>query len=506
MIKPWLLCLAVCMAGKTWAEDPLIENIIVTPEAVVPEEILSDFIGKATLEKTLLEVQERVLAYLENQGQFAVTASYPEQDISSGTIVLNVSYPTIESIQIKGNKWQSNSFYEKQIGLAIGDSLDTAQLLNTVAWDNRNPFRYAEVIVAPNTDKGVVDLEMLVKDRFAFRPFAGADNTGTNLTDTTRLWAGVSWGKAFGRSDILTYQYISAPNPSKFFAHIGSYLIFLPWKHELLFFGGYSAIHPNIPSFTHEGISVQASFRYGIPIKPLYQPKLQTFTFGIDYKNINSNVFFIEAGPAIPVIAHQATITQAYLSYAWEKNELIVKAELLGSPCSWLPNQTESRYHQLRPHSRVEYIYGRFALGDLYGKIENVSFGWLLRAQGASGPLLPSEQFGLGGYDTVRGYEERDFLADNMACLNLELRAPRLSFFRKKDELIFLAFTDIAGGYNFQSEQSSETKQYLWSTGLGARYQIAPYLTFRADYGFQLHHIFGEDQLGRFHLGGSLSY
>lgn len=463
------------------------------------------FLHKEITEKLLEDLKDAVLYCLQDKGEFTAIVSFPDQDITEGTVTLQISSSKVESVEVRGNRWQSADFYRDRLALSPGESLDTSQLLNRLAWLNRNPFYYAEIVVGPGQQADSVDVDFLVKDRWMFRPFFEADNTGTNLTGEVRLCAGANWGKPFGRSDLLTYQYTTAPDPHKFYAHTGSYTLFLPWKHELTFFGGYSAAHPDLgPSFSQEGRSTQASMRYGIPFQPLYHSPHQTFTWGFDYKNFNSNVFFIDSTPAIPVVTHQVNLSQFYLSYTRE-DQFLVKCELLFSPFHWLPNQSNARYDSLRPDSSVYYLYGRIALSDIHGKPENVSFAWILRAQGATGPLLPSEQFGLGGYDTVRGYQERDFLSDNALCANAELRAPKISFFRR-DALVFLAFSDFGYGANFDSELGSQKSQYLWSAGAGLRYQIAPYFSVRADYGMQIHHIFGKSSLGRFHLGGSLSY
>lgn len=493
--------------------NPLLRQLLIVKEEGVEDALNSKnkeflartFLDQEITEEMLQELREETLFCLHAQGDFASTLVFPEQDIASGRVTLNVVPMYVRNVKIEGNRWNSEAFYRKQISLAENSKLDTNQVLNQVAWVNRNPFNYTEVILTPSIATKYMDVDLLVKDRFFLRPFTGSDNTGTNLTNTARIYGGMTWGKAFGRSDLFTYQYTTAPNPHEFYAHSGSYLLFLPWEHELLFFGGFSVAHPDLgASFSHEGISVQASLRYNIPIKPLYTAFKHTVSWGIDYKNFNSNVFFIDANPAIPIVAQQANISQFYLGYTVQ-DRYFIRAEILFSPIRLLPHQSDARYGQLRPHATVHYMYGKASLTDTYNMGNRFSFTWALRAQGAMGPLLPSEQFALGGYDTVRGYQERDFLADNALCLNAEIRAHKLSFF-KKDELIFLFFSDFGYGANFDSELSSQTSQSLWSTGFGARYQIAPYVSLRVDYGIQLNHIFGQDTFGRCHLGGSISY
>jgi hemolysin activation/secretion protein len=162
----------------------------------------------------------------------------------------------------------------------------------------------------------------------------------------------------------------------------------------------------------------------------------------------------------------------------------------------------------LRRHAKPRYIYGTLSLGKIYTFSSKESIAGTLRAQGTPNALIPSEQFGLGGFSTVRGYEENVFISDNGVCANFELRTRPISFFKKaKDELKFLAFMDYGWGYNYHAFDGIKKTATLWGTGLGARYNINPYLSFRADYGFKLHHVsFDDNKLGQWHLGGTASY
>jgi len=514
---------APCPAQEAPAASPELHALVILQEPaapgdfaeycgvisdVLPTTVLQDlevqFLGKPVSKPMLEEIRKQVLEALAAKQEFALRAFYPEQDISSGVVVLQIAFPTTAEVEVKGNQWQTPEVYKQALGLSPGDPLDIPQVLTNTAWFNRNPFHFAEVVVSPGNQEGSVNVDFLVKDRWIFRPFAGMDNTGTDATMETRWYAGCTWGKPFGRNDVLTYQYISAPDPRRFYSHSGSYLAFLPNKHELLFFGGFSKCHPDIPHFTQEGITVQASMRHTIPVSALYKGAQSSFSWGLDYKNMNSNVFFAEVSPTIPVITHQVNLSQLYLSFT-RQDRFLAKVEMMISPLRMLPHESDVLYNALRPEATAQYVYAKVALSDSYGSKDKGFVSWTARAQAASGPLLPSEQFALGGYDTVRGYLERDYLADNAFCLNVELHMPKLGF-TKKDELVFLAFTDVGVGYNHESEQSIQTSQHLWSVGPGLRYRIGPYFNVRADYGFQLHHIFDQEAFGRFHLGGSLSY
>ena len=126
-----------------------------------------------------------------------------------------------------------------------------------------------------------------------------------------------------------------------------------------------------------------------------------------------------------------------------------------------------------------------------------------MRGQVATENLLPSEQYGLGGFDTVRGYKEREINFDDIIIYNFEIYLPYISFSKllgksKKpiDKLEFLGFIDAGYGWENNHAAGITKSKGMYSIGPGVRYSIAPYLTCKLDWGFQL------ESLGSAGLGG----
>jgi hemolysin activation/secretion protein len=165
------------------------------------------------------------------------------------------------------------------------------------------------------------------------------------------------------------------------------------------------------------------------------------------------------------------------------------------------PIASKSAYEEIRHGATPTYLYGRFGLGDTYRLPYDMSLSGLLRLQATTTPLLPSEQFGLGGYDTVRGYLERDYLADSALCANIEIRSPQVH------SLLFLAFADFASGWNFQKGPGEASAATLASLGAGCRLNFRSYLSGRLDYGFRLAQIpQSPHRLGRLHFSITAAY
>lgn len=116
------------------------------------------------------------------------------------------------------------------------------------------------------------------------------------------------------------------------------------------------------------------------------------------------------------------------------------------------------------------------------------SLSLLAKGQISSQNLLPSEQFGLGGYDTVRGYDQREVNKDGAILASAEARSPALPVVKPwNDAVQFLIFLDYGWGSDHNAIPGQRKTDYLLGTGPGIRYTIEPYLTARLDWGIKLH-------------------
>jgi len=145
------------------------------------------------------------------------------------------------------------------------------------------------------------------------------------------------------------------------------------------------------------------------------------------------------------------------------------------------------------------------------------SFSNHFNFQFATTNLLPSEQLEMGGYNSVRGYNDYDVTGTDQGwVLQNELRTPPVSIFecfkgaKIQDQLQFLFFFDAGqawpeNGAIVLNNGNAVSEVTMASVGPGIRYSINPYLTVRADYGFQLYDT-GDPKASRWHLGIMFAY
>ena len=479
---------------------------------------LKKFLDKDSLTKDdLLNIKREIILYYQDHCRPVIAVEIPKQDITDGVLQVIVTESCVGCFRVVCNEWFCDERILSYMTLCPGDVIDANILLNDVAWANRNPFRATDVVFTPGECEGTTDIELRTQDRLPIRPYVGGDNQGTRVIGNTRLFAGFQWGNFFGLDDIFSYQYTTTTHPKRLQAHSMQYYTPLPWKHEFIAFGGYAKVKTRIPgNMQLKGESLQASARYDIPYQPLYGPFSQDFIFGFDFKNTNNNLLFL--GENIPpVVSGSLNLFQLVFAYntfiMCERTEWAFVGEVFWSPGKWLPNQTNSDYEDLRPHARNKYVYGRTEGRVVYHDTRGLSYAAQIRGQASSETLLPSEQYGLGGADTVRGYDERAFIADNAVNANVEIRSNAIKVLCGKnkladlnDELIFLVFLDYGLGNNWHRSNGDKKTDWLLGVGPGLRYAINPYISFRCDWGIKLHRIQNDRDWSKFHLGFQAGY
>ncbi|NGX38713.1 MAG: Heme/hemopexin transporter protein HuxB [Chlamydiae bacterium] len=482
------------------------------------------FMGRPLTTDLLKTLKEQIVYYYREHDHPVVSVWVPEQEVTDGVLQLVVMEGCVGQIACSGQCWFSSRLYENAISLGPGDAITADTLLTDVSWINRNPFRNVDLVFTPGCDPGTTNIELLVDDRFPVQVYGGADNAGTSSTGSFRWYTGVTWGNAFFLDHILNYQFASTKDLHEFKSHTVHYTAPLPWRHLLILYGGYSSVHPDLENFRSKGHNSTASLRYTIPFGKNYCTVLGEFTLGFDYKNFNNNLDFV-SGEVLPLITSSVNLSQFMLGYAIATEDCCRRfsfnLDVYGSPAKMLPKESRSRYEELSRGARVRYAYGLLTTGYTRFLPYCFSFSALGRLQLASGALLPSERFGIGGYDTVRGYEERQFNVDNALVLNAELRTPPFSFFNffnccYNDEMFFLVFFDYGLG-NLRDRKPPKglpsvgdkigKTEYFMSFGPGWRYTICDHLSARLDWGIKLHRsIHGTKARSRFHGGFVLSF
>lgn len=455
---------------------------------------LASSLGEPLTRGDLTLLRHKILRHFHAADNHLVMVTLPEQRISDGIVELVVAQSLLGEVKVKGASWSKPGAIADMIQLTPGEPIDERALIEKVGFVGRHPFREAEVIYAPGQEPLTTDVEVIVKESRPVRVYLGSENTGLRQISRWRNFLGINWGNAFGWGDILSFQFAAAPNPKQFRAYTFNYTHLFSTRQILQFFGGYAHVRSepmeNIARTT--GYSLQLSGRYDLPLDSGDSWR-QGLVFGADFKRMNSNLEFTTLDIADE--RHNVNVAQALVGYAggldWTGVQFEWSVDVVASPGGWLPDQKSSDYSALRPGARPAYALSHIDLSALIALPQNFQMLTSVRSQAALSPLLPSEQIGIGGHDSVRGYEEREFTADMGIVTNIELKSPPFKLIRSKptwrDALYILLFFDHGAGHNHRAIAGLPKARYLMSAGPGVRYTIGEHFSVRFDVGFRLH-------------------
>lgn len=477
------------------------------------------YIGRSMSINDIRSLQNDIILYSRAKNHPLVDVILPPQALNGGVIQLwylegKISKITVEN---QGRKWFSDMFIMGQIRLRPTQTVDMQKLTEDLDWVNRNPFRQVNTVFRAGEDLGQTEMVLKVDDRIPARAYMGYENTGTEFTGQDRFLAGFNLGHLPGDQQ-LNYQYTTDVNFKDISAHSGSYIIPLPWRNNIELLGAYADATAEFPGVAalSRGTSYQASMRYSIP-RRIGKSYIQEITTGFDFKSTDND---LEFGGQTALSHTRVEVDQFQLGYSGllldHFGQTSLGVEGYYSPGGLTPNNNDTTFNELRPESRAQYAYGRITAERLTWLPGN--FSWVLHgfAQYASARLTPSEEIGIGGFGTVRGYGERLVNGDNGYVINNELRTPtfpvlkRLGFFPWVDRLQFLAFFDYGAvfirDFNLTDVGAGQMRETdLASTGLGLRYDVRENLSVRFDYGFELmNHEPGKNGGG--HVGVLLSF
>ena len=493
----------------------ILELDIPGKEINLNDKLNSLFINRVLTKDTLFDIKHEILLYYKKNDRPIVDVYIPPQNVTNGVLRVVVIDAKVDEIKVSGNKYFKNKQFLKYISLKPGDTISEKKLLKDVNFLNRNPFRNVDVVYAPGRYPDTTDIDLYVREIRPVRAFYGADNTGLDLIGKERFHTGIHFGNLFWQSHVLSYQLTKSYRPHAFEAHTLQYTIPLPWKHLIFLLGGYSKVSPDVPraeSATSKGKSGQGSIRYDIPLTP-YNFIIHDLILGFDFKRTNNSAEFSERHDTF---GKNANLTQLVLSYEsnYQRGNLQISLELgvYWSPGEWLPDQSNTTYQTLRPHAEHNYIYGTAVLSWLARLYKDFTWSTLIRTQFSNRNLLASEQFGLGGYNSVRGYDEHQINGDSGVLISSEIRTPDFGIFhylfsRKiPDHFQILGFIDYGKAWRDKREQDVSKSQHIWSVGPGIRYVIDPFLSLRLDYGYKMKRKNYPGGKKKLHFGVNMSF
>ena len=450
--------------------------------------VLDGYKGERNFDE-LKQAAAALQARYRKAGYGAVIAFLPAQAPAGSEVAITVIEGRIGNVTVAGQKHFTEANVRASLpSLVVGQTPHVRDIDAQIQLANENPVKRIEVLLQPGQKPGEVDASIQVSDQAPSRFSIGLDNSGNSSTGRLRANFGYQNAALWDRDHVLTLQLQVAPEELQSLAVVGAnYRI--PLYAEGMALDGYAAYSDADGGTTATAAGpLQFSGRsrvLGLRVTK-YLPRFgeidHRLIAGLDSRDYinNCNIVGLPAG-ACGGVGESVSVQPLALEYVVQKggeNRYGGSIGLLHNLNMGGGNSDASQFQKVRPGSKPRYTVLRFGLFAAFALPEDWQLQGRLIGQSSADPLVPGEQFGVGGASSVRGYGEREIVGDSGVVAGVEVTSPDFakSVGLNSGSLRALGFVDAGWVKNQLSTpcRLTESKCQLSSVGVGVRYGSGP--------------------------------
>lgn len=415
----------------------------------------------------------------------AVTVVLPEQEVSSGTVRLLVVEPRLRNVVVEGAAAVDADKVRRSLpSLRTGATPNTDALAREIRLANENPARRVGVELK-SAAPGAIDAVVSVLQDKPWKIGALLDNTGTPATGRTRIGAFVQYADVAELDHVATLQYVtSTERPADVTIAALNYRVPLPSRGDSIdLYGVYTDVDSGVVNdlFSVRGRGTVAGVRYNQNLRPTasYQHRL---VYGLEQRRTDNRVGLVGGTPDLvpDVTLHPASIGYA-ATWTGDERQLDFSGtgvrNLLGGAHAGAADIATAR-----SGASARYAIVRYAANLQQTLPGDAQLRVAVDGQYTQDALVSAEQFGIGGQDSVRGFDERELISDIGTRATLELQTPNFG-----DRLgsgvtaTFLVFADQGWLRRNHPLPGEVVQTRIASVGAGLRLSVAPSWHVRVD-------------------------
>ena len=456
------------------------------------DKVLSPFTGRSLSFTELLQARSAVTQLYIDKDYITSGALIPPQAIQNGVVKIQVVEGSLEAINVTGTRRLNPNYIRDR--LPNSKPLNQKRLLEALQLLQLNPLIQsirAELSAGARLGTNILDIN--VNEAKTFSTQISADNGRSPSVGTFRRRAQINEANLLGLGDSLSLAYSNTDGSNGIDA---SYT--LPINSRNGTFGiSYGFNNSDVIEEPFDFFRIKGNSQYyELTLRqPVVQTPNQEFTLGLTAARLESNISssvleaenfpISELSPGADDGRTRISAIEFFQEWTKRNTREVIAARSqfnlgIGAFDATINNNDpDSRF--LSWQGQAQWV--RLLAPDTLLLIRT-------NVQLADSALVPLEQFGLGGIESVRGYRQDALLAYNGVFASAELRLP---IYRRQEQQLTLQLTPFVdfGTVWDDSVRSVENlnpsdSDTLASIGLGLRFQLGDRLSARFDWGIPL--------------------
>jgi len=462
-----------------------VRKINISGNSVISKEafslLLKDYEDKNLNLSDLERLTSLITAEYKRQGYILANAYLPGQEIIDGIVEICVSEGKIGEIKIQGkHRYYSDEFILGYFKPLLNKVYNQKNIERSLLLLNEYPKLKVSTLLQPGKTPGTTDIIVMAENIFPIELSLDYDNFGSKYVSRDRFGATLDISNLLKEGAILSLGGLSGIEPNELLFGRASYEIPLNnfgSKLSLYYCQGDFDVGREL-----EVLNIGGRLKsYGISIKhPFLKTIKQSLIFGLSLNAKNTKQYLLSQVSSYDRIRS----IEANLSY--ETIQISSRSSLSLSITQGLGEDFLDAMDNDSPYSSrygADNRFTKFNLNLMHIQRIFPSLFLLLKGSGqfATDSLVASEQFYLGGANTVRGYSLGEISGDMGYSLTGEFR---ISPLKDKEIMQIALFVDTGYAEVKNPVVGQKKDESLTGAGAGLRFNLPFEINIRFDVGF----------------------
>jgi hemolysin activation/secretion protein len=433
----------------------------------------------------LLQVQDAIAELYIQRGYITSGAFIPPQGLNNGVVTIEVIEGEVERIEVTGTRRLNSNYVRSRLARATQTPLQVNQLVETLQLLQLNPLvENLSAELAAGSKTGTSVLRVTVEEAPSFSAILRVDNGRSPSVGTVRRHVTLEEGNLFGFGDSFILGYTNTDGSNSL--DEASYTIPINARNST-FKLSYSRSSSNVIEAPFNQVDIESNARdYQITYRqPLIDTPTQEFALGLSAVRRESDTSLLGDGFRLSPGANEQGETRISAIEFFQEwiNRGSTEVFALRSQFSLGIGALNATINEKSPDSQFFSWRGQAQYLRLLAPDTILLFRSDIQL--SNDALVPIEQFGLGGIDSVRGYRQDALLSDNGLFTSAEVRIPIARIPEWNSILQVTPFVEIGTTWN-SSGRANPDPNTLAAAGLGLLWRSGDKLTARFDWGIPL--------------------
>lgn len=440
--------------------------------------LVQPFEGRSLTLEELRGVADQITQLYLDRGYITSRAVLVDQVIAAGVVQIRVIEGSIEQIEIEGARRTASSYIRSRIRLGAKTPISQNALEDQLRLLRLDPlFENVEASLRPGSGLGQSILVVRVTETNSFFGSVGVDNYSPPSVGSERLGLSLGYRNLTGQGDELFGSYYHSTTGGSNVFDLSYRIPLNPMNGTLQLRTAPSSYHitdPEFAGFDIEGRSRLYEFSYRQPLVRSPREEL-ALSVGFTYEDGETLVLNTLADESTTsVIRFGQEYVRREPTGAWAlRSQFNLGTDLFNATRDTTPDG--QFFSWIGQAQRVQILNPHHLLIAQ------------LDVQLTPNALLPSQQFVIGGGQSIRGYEQNARLGDNGIRFSIEDRIAILRNEAGAPTLQIAPFADLGAVWNASNPANSLLDQnVLAAVGLGILWEPLPGFNVRADFGLPL--------------------